>query len=196
MTEPDDLMTLATPYALHALTQAEYDEIERQRAAAPELVARAFDDEVRAVWEAVNNGWNQWVLNYSQSRQFDLLKALGFESPSWQDLSTVLGILFVIAASGGGLWTLWERSQHDPWLRLLARVRQRLAKAGLPLPETLPPRSMAQQVTAHFGDSASGVAAWLLRLEQVRYAPEPAQQFGALRREFNTLPWPPSARGR
>lgn len=151
---------------------------------------------LRAVWEAVNNGWNQWVLNYSQSRQFDLLKALGFESPSWQDLSTVLGILIVIAASGGGLWTLWERSQHDPWLRLLARVRQRLAKAGLPLPETLPPRSMAQQVTAHFGDSASGVAAWLLRLEQVRYAPEPAQQFGALRREFNALPWPPSARGR
>lgn len=151
---------------------------------------------LRAVWEAVNNGWSQWVLNYSQSRQFDLLKALGFESPSWQDLSTVLGILIVIAASGGGLWTLWERSQHDPWLRLLARVRQRLAQAGLALPETLPPRSMAQQVTAHFGESASGVAAWLLRLEQVRYAPEPAQQFGALRREFNTLPWPPSVRGR
>ncbi|MDZ7865324.1 DUF3488 and transglutaminase-like domain-containing protein [Acidovorax sp.] len=151
---------------------------------------------LRAIWEAVNNGWSQWVLNYSQSRQFDLLKALGFESPSWQDLTTVLGVLIVLAASGGGLWTLWERSQHDPWLRLLARVRQRLAKAGLVLPDTLPPRSMAQQVTAHFGDSASGLAAWLLRLEQVRYAPEPAQQFGALRREFNTLPWPPSARGR
>ena len=151
---------------------------------------------LRAVWEAVNNSWSQWVLNYSQSSQFDLLKALGFESPSWQDLTTVLGALIVIAASGGGLWTLWERSQHDPWLRLLARVRQRLAKAGLVLPDTLPPRSMAQQVTAHFGDSASGLAAWLLRLEQVRYAPEPAQQFGALRREFNTLPWPPSARGR
>lgn len=151
---------------------------------------------LRAIWEAVNNGWSQWVLNYSQSRQFDLLKALGFESPSWQDLTTVLGALIVLAASGGGLWTLWERSQHDPWLRLLARVRQRLAKAGLVLPDTLPPRSMAQQVTAHFGDSASGLAAWLLRLEQVRYAPEPAQQFGALRREFNTLAWPPSARGR
>jgi hypothetical protein len=41
---------------------------------------------LRAMWEAVNNGWNQWVLNYTQSRQLDLLKALGFESPSWQDL--------------------------------------------------------------------------------------------------------------
>ncbi len=147
---------------------------------------------LRAVWEAVNNRWSQWVLSYSQSRQFDLLKAMGFESPSWQDLTTVLGILVGIAAGGGGLWTLWERSQHDPWLRLLARVRQRLAKAGLVLPDTLPPRSMAERASAHFGDSAHALAAWLLRLEQVRYAPEPAQRLGALRREFNTLQWPHS----
>jgi hypothetical protein len=35
-----------------------------------------------------------------------------------------------------------------------------------------------------------GAADWLLRLEQVRYAPQPAQQLGTLRREFNTLSWP------
>lgn len=128
---------------------------------------------IRAVWEAVNNGWSQWVLNYSQSRQFDLLKALGFESPSWQDLSTVLGVLVMAAALGGGAWTLWERSQHDPWLRLLARTRQRLERAGLPLPDTMPPRAMAQRVSAQFGAPAQGVADWLLRLEQLRYAPTP-----------------------
>ncbi|MDO5087971.1 MAG: transglutaminase-like domain-containing protein, partial [Comamonadaceae bacterium] len=42
--------------------------------------------QLRAVWEAVNNRWNQWVLNYTQSRQLDLLKQLGFDAPSWQDL--------------------------------------------------------------------------------------------------------------
>jgi hypothetical protein len=31
------------------------------------------------VWEAVNNSWNQWVLNYTQGRQLDLLKNLGFQ---------------------------------------------------------------------------------------------------------------------
>ncbi|RYZ07885.1 MAG: DUF3488 domain-containing protein [Comamonadaceae bacterium] len=45
----------------------------------------ALTQNLRAMWEAVNNGWNQWVLNYTQSRQMDLLKALGFDSPSWQD---------------------------------------------------------------------------------------------------------------
>ncbi|RYF52893.1 MAG: DUF3488 domain-containing protein, partial [Comamonadaceae bacterium] len=100
---------------------------------------------LRAVWEAVNNGWNQWVLNYTQSRQMDLLKALGFESPSWQDLTTVLGYLIITTALGAGAWSLWERSQHDPWLRLLGRTRQRLARAGLKLPDNLPPRAIAER---------------------------------------------------
>ena len=146
--------------------------------------------QLRAVWEAVNNRWNQWVLNYTQSRQMDLLKALGFESPSWQDLTTVMAMLVVTAALGAMGWSLWERSQHDPWLRLLARTRQRLARAGLPLPETLPPRAMAEQVRARFGTPANAVADWLLRLEQLRYAPKPTQELNQLRREFRQLPWP------
>ena len=47
MTEPTtpDLMTLATPYALHAVSQAENDDIERQLTTAPDLVLRAIADE-------------------------------------------------------------------------------------------------------------------------------------------------------
>ncbi len=145
---------------------------------------------LRAVWEAVNNSWNQWVLNYSQSRQLDLLKSLGFESPSWQDLTTVLGFLIIAAALGGGAWSLWERSQHDPWLRLLARARQRLARSGLALPDALPPRAMAHATQARFGDPATPIAQWLLRLEQLRYAARPDTELASLRREFRTLPWP------
>lgn len=108
-------------------------------AAVGTVLSPGLAQSVRAVWEAVNNSWNQWVLNYTQSRQLDLLKALGFEAPSWQDLTMVLGFLVIFAALGGMAWSLWERSQHDPWLRLLARARQRLARAGLVLPPTLPP---------------------------------------------------------
>ena len=55
MTEPQypDLMTLATPYALHAVSPAEHDEIDRLLADAPEFVARAFSEEVRAVRETM-----------------------------------------------------------------------------------------------------------------------------------------------
>lgn len=55
MTEPHDpdLMTLATPYALHAVSDSELADIERRVAAAPPDVARAFADEVRAVRETM-----------------------------------------------------------------------------------------------------------------------------------------------
>ncbi|MCO4094938.1 MAG: DUF3488 domain-containing transglutaminase family protein [Acidovorax sp.] len=145
---------------------------------------------MRAVWEAVNSRWNQWVLNYTQSRQMDLLKALGFESPSWQDLTTVLGIIVMTFALGGVGWSLWERSQHDPWLRLLARSRHRLARAGLRVPDNLPPRSMAQRVQAQFGPSGAPLADWLLRLERLRYAPDPQAGLADLRREYRALQWP------
>ncbi len=55
MTEPTDseLIELAGPYALHAVSDAERAEIERRVAAAPTSVAAAFDDEVRAVRETM-----------------------------------------------------------------------------------------------------------------------------------------------
>jgi anti-sigma-K factor RskA len=55
MTEPTDfeLLELATPYALHAMSDEERANIERRVAAAPSPVAAAFDDEVRAVRETM-----------------------------------------------------------------------------------------------------------------------------------------------
>ena len=55
MTEPNanDLLVLATPYALHAMPQSDLDDIDRQLANAPVPVAMAFADEVRAVRETM-----------------------------------------------------------------------------------------------------------------------------------------------
>jgi anti-sigma-K factor RskA len=55
MTEPvlPDLVALATPYALHATTDAERADIERQIADAPPEVAEAFFQQVRAVRETM-----------------------------------------------------------------------------------------------------------------------------------------------
>jgi anti-sigma-K factor RskA len=55
MTEPTDfeLLELATPYALHAVSDAERAAIDQQVAAAPASVAEAFREEVRAVRETM-----------------------------------------------------------------------------------------------------------------------------------------------
>jgi protein-glutamine gamma-glutamyltransferase len=145
---------------------------------------------LRAAWEAMNNSWNQWILNYTQSRQLDLLRNLGFSTPSWEDLSRLLlGIVVIVALAGAG-WSWWDRLQHDPWLRLLARTRRRLGEAGLEVGSTTPPRELAHLVTSRFGADAQELANWLIRLEAQRYARTPASTLSALRREFQQLSWP------
>ncbi len=148
---------------------------------------------LRAVWEAANNSWNQWVLNYTQSRQLDLLRALGIDTPDWHDLARILAGLLAGSVLAGALWTLWERLQHDPWLRMLHHARSRLKRAGLTTPPSTPPRTLAAQAHAHFGDGADDISAWLLRLEQWRYAPASPQTRQALRqlqRDLRRLRWP------
>jgi transglutaminase-like putative cysteine protease len=145
---------------------------------------------LRAMWEAVNNGWNQWVLNYSQARQLDLLRDLGFDSPSWEDLSYLLIGLVVLASVVGALWTLWEHYHIDPWLRLLHRAQQRLRARGLALADSSPPRQMAGLVRARFGQHGQALHDWLLRLEAQRYARRPGSAIKALQREFRQLAWP------
>ncbi|MDM0113032.1 DUF3488 and transglutaminase-like domain-containing protein [Variovorax sp. J22R133] len=169
-----------------------------QRLAAPtgvfagafNAMSPTFAQHVRAAWEAVNNGWNQWVLNYTQGRQLNLLKNIGFSAPSMQDLVSLLLALLIGVSLAGAAWTLWERSQHDPWLRLLARTRTRLQRAGVDLPESVPPREMAKRLRNQFGESVDDVCEWLLRLESQRYSPAPAQALSALRAEFTRLHWP------
>ena len=145
---------------------------------------------LRSTWEAMNNSWNQWILNYTQSRQLNLLKDLGFKSPGWEDLSYVLLGLIVTLALGGAAWSWWDRMQHDPWLRLLGRARKRLRSAGLEVGPTAPPRQIANLVTTRFGPNARGLAEWLLKLEAQRYARAPEANLNALRREFQQLSWP------
>ena len=155
----------------------------------PTLVAQ-----LRSVWEAVNNGWNQWVLNYTQSRQLELLRQLGFASPDWTDLGKVIAGLLVAAALGGMAWARWERSQHDPWLRQLARVRRRLLDAGIDAPPQAPPRALVQRVSASTlpPELRQPLADWLLALETLRYAPSQAAdaRLATLQRQLRRLPWP------
>lgn len=55
MTEPDgsELLALAAPYALHAVSDRERAEIEREVDAAPAEVSAAFDEEVRGIRETM-----------------------------------------------------------------------------------------------------------------------------------------------
>jgi protein-glutamine gamma-glutamyltransferase len=164
-------------------------------ATAMEAVNPQFWAQLRATWEAVNNGWNQWILNYNQSAQLDLLKNIGFNAPSWEDLGYVLIALVVLASLVGAAWTLWDRHRQDPWLRLLERAARQLRAAGVPVAPGMPPRTMAQTVRTHWGAAdqrTQQLTRWLLALETLRYArarTATSPRLADLRREFSQLPW-------
>ncbi|MBE0474111.1 DUF3488 and transglutaminase-like domain-containing protein [Rhodoferax sp.] len=149
---------------------------------------------LRAAWDAVNNRWNQWVLNYSQTRQLDLLKNIGFKEPDWQDLIYLLCAIVVTASLLGAAWSAWERHQQDPWLRLLHRALRKLKATGMALGANSTPRQLAQQLQ---GDAAQAARQpdparqawhdWLIRLEALRYAPAGAGHTSSFKRQLATL---------
>ena len=179
-----------------------------QRLAAPQgavgtafgaVIPVGFVIQMRQAWEAINNSWNQWVLNYSQAKQLDLLKNLGFESPSWEDLGKVLAGIVTLVGLLGAAFTLWERHHQDPWLRQLGRARKLLAKAGLPSEDSTPPRTLALAALQRFGEPARPLHDWLMQLDALRYRPQPsaarpALSLGSLKASFSRLqPLPPRA---
>lgn len=143
---------------------------------------------LRSLWDATNTRWNNWVLNYTQDRQMDLLRQLGFANISWTTLVQLLGAALIGLAALVVLWAWLAQSRQDPWLHTLHLARQRLLGMGLPLPAdlahspALTPRQLlqqleqaqreqAQQVTADAPQGLHAWRQWLLALEALRYAP-------------------------
>ena len=46
-------------------------------------------------WDAVNNGWNQWVLGYDQAKQLALLKKLINKDIAWEDIGLILVVTMI-----------------------------------------------------------------------------------------------------
>lgn len=130
----------------------------------PELLT-----ELRAGWEAVNNRWNQWVLNYSRTQQFDLLQRLGVRAPDWQDLGLLLIGLLSTGALAGAAWAFWDRRRQDPWQKLQRKIRDELATLGIAAAAHQPPRELASLVRARLGARSHPLAVTLDDLDRARY---------------------------
>jgi protein-glutamine gamma-glutamyltransferase len=134
------------------------------RTVSPELLS-----ELRAGWEAVNNRWNQWVLNYSRVQQFDLLQQLGIRAPNWIDLGLLLVGLLSAGAIAGAIWAYWDRRRQDPWHKLQAAIREVLAPLGVDAQPHDPPRRLASLVRERLGDRSDVLAYELDALDRARY---------------------------
>lgn len=88
--------------------------------------------QLRYALDALNNGWDLWVLSYGPELQGELLAALGFVQPSWRILTVILVLSVSVLLIGIAGWLLMRRpTPSDPVLRAYRTFCARVACSGL-----------------------------------------------------------------
>jgi len=130
---------------------------------------------IRFSWDAVNNGWNQWVLNYTPDRQKSLLQSLGFGNIDWR---TMTALMFAI----GGMLTLLiafpllaNRKIIDPLDAAYAKLSKQMAQHGYPRQAHEGPRSYSVRLLNSASrltqEQKHAIKNFLIIYEAARYRP-------------------------
>ncbi|MGB1110425.1 MAG: DUF4129 domain-containing transglutaminase family protein, partial [Gammaproteobacteria bacterium] len=99
-------------------------------------IARRGDDglarQLSFLWDAVNNGWNQFVLGYGIRHQYELMEWLGIKDARRSDLVKILVVAMILALGIIAAWMFLRRPKPPhPALAAYLRFRRRLARHGL-----------------------------------------------------------------
>jgi transglutaminase-like putative cysteine protease len=119
---------------------------------------------------AVNNGWNQWVLNYTPQRQQHLVQRLQEGLSHWQSLA-LIGMLCLV------LFLVRKfslRRKTDPVDALYSVLCQRLGQLGLPRAPDEGPTAYAQRIAAAglAPEPSAAALEFLRRYSAYRYGPQ------------------------
>jgi transglutaminase-like putative cysteine protease len=119
---------------------------------------------------AVNNGWNQWVLNYSPQRQRAVVDSVQSSLSGWR-----MPVLLASLTSVLLLWRFLQRRRaSDPIDALYSALCSRLARLGLARSADEGPRAYCARISAaaRLAPAAQAAAAEFLgRYSDWRYAP-------------------------
>ena len=137
-------------------------------------------DSVHSAWrwlrqgvDAINNGWNQWVLGYGPKRQRELLERLGLDPERY------LGVAFALAAGIGtvmllvAVWLARRRPPVDRAAKLYARFCTVLARKGVVRRASEGPLDFANRVGRTHPSWAVSVDAVTELYVAVRYGHRP-----------------------
>jgi len=88
--------------------------------------------QTRFSWDSVNNGWNQWVLSYTQAQQLKILRDLNLGFDSWRDLVTIMSTAVIALLAIVSAALLLKRGKRlDPAPRLWSQFCSKLERKGL-----------------------------------------------------------------
>ena len=116
---------------------------------------------VRNGWDALNSGWNEWVLAYGPELQEKFYHKVGLAYGNWLQLALVLAGLIVGVLALFVLYLAWERRPPPaaPAAREYARFCARLARIGLRRERHEGPLDYAARVERERPDLGEAVSA-------------------------------------
>ena len=126
---------------------------------------------LRHLWDAANNGWNQWVLGYGPKRQSQLLSRLGFGNISWAGMTALLVAASALALAGAALQTARQVKRSDPVQRAYGRFCRKLGARGLGRLPHEGPSAYADRVCAARANLDPDVRAITGLYLRLRYGP-------------------------
>ena len=121
-------------------------------------------------WDAINNGWNQWVLGYNQQRQMELLSRFFGENISMRGLAVgmIAAVGFIMLAIS---WALLRNvvRQTDKLQTLYGKFLRKLARAGILRQPHEGPLEFGQRAAAASPDKAQAILGITARYADLRY---------------------------
>ena len=103
---------------------------------------------LRQNWEAVTNGWNQWVLNYTPDKQRNFVRSLGFSDGNWRTMIALMLVSALAAVAFVVLPLLFHRQKRDPIEVLYQSLCHAMARRGLPRAMHEGPRAYGERLAA------------------------------------------------
>lgn len=128
---------------------------------------------LRNSWEAVANGWNQWVLNYTPEKQKDLIKSFGFDNADWRTMALIMVVLGVFATAISVLPLMLRQQKCDPLDVIYVAFCRRMEKQGFPRAMHEGPQSYRERLSAAGSslpmEQKAAFARFLQFYEEARY---------------------------
>ncbi len=141
--------------------------------------------------DAVNNSWDQWVLSYGPELQREVLIALGFSQPSWQNMILMLALLVSTLLLGIAGWLLIKKPMpSDPVLRAYRRFCARVARLGIRRQPTEGPRDFSRRIVTTYPElerQVNRIAEVFIALRYGRPT-DPARRLSQLQRLVRRFP--------
>ncbi len=117
------------------------------RGSLPEMVFWQWAaDNLRLGWDAVNNGWNHWILGYGPQLQRELFGSLGWPDVTWQGLTIALVLAMTLGLAVLVARFSPVRETPDPLGELYRQFCAKLARRGIPRSPNEGPLAYARRV--------------------------------------------------